>query len=658
LPTKPLSTRAVLAIAALSLPILALASCAKDATGDTPGDVPGASGGSGGGTTDASLDQVIIVTPTPDADTPKGDGNMHPNLPPPWQFYKSPGADADMGSPSGVFAYKDSASPFNAQDLFKGAVDGNANDTPLIVYPLDGSMHPMNLSLMTFQWNQANSSNTLFRIETKVGGATFDFYVTCAAGQCQFPMPESEWLDLGLRFAGQTLTFTLAGSDGKGGVVATSAPIKLSFSPSQVNGGLYYWASSLGTIERATFGSSKAVPYLTPGDKAVGLENTKCVACHSVSRDGKTTAYTVTSPPHTVGGNTTDAPWGVFVAPTENLAKPLANPLNGSTDGMVKQSFGSYPALSADGSLLALNLNQNGGVFLEVRDTATGASLDKQGAKAALFGAPEAMALHPEWSPDGKNLAVTLTTIPTNWACYWDHLTCWGTIGIMPWDGTAKKLGAAVPLVKSAAGSEGSNHFYPTWSPDGKWIAFVSARPALPGETTPQSSYDAKDSVLRMIPSDLAGAPYECPGPKCVELTNATRYTWATAMMAAGRGSTFPKFTPFAQGANKDLFFISYSSRINYGFTQSPDLHQLWMAAIDMSVVASGAVDDAGSPADPSYAPLWVPYQATTEKNVEPYWTEVLSCSIDPKGGCQGCVGGEDCKIDENNDCFCAANVK
>jgi hypothetical protein len=645
--TLPFFTAFVRAVATLAFASLGLISCGSD-NGPRP-DSPAPksptvdSGGSGG--SPSSDGSTIPILSTDVAIGPADDSSAHPGgtLPPPWQY----------ASDGGVHAYKDPALPADVIDQFGGPPDTSAANKPVIVYPLARSMHPMNLGLITFQFTQGSATSSVFRIEVKSGNDTFDLFVPCTdpSGHCAYAMPESEWLDLGTRQAGKDVTFTIAGTDGKGGAVATSDPLTLSFSPEPVLGGLYYWASSAGTIKRATFGSSQAVDYIKPG-VTPGFEGYACVACHSVSRDGKTTAFAVTSPSHlSTTSQTTDAPWAIFVLPTTDITKPYVKPTVDAA-GVNTSSFGSFPALSSDGTLMAVagSTPPDGGlpIYLEIRDARTGASLDKKVlSDHTAFGASWDMAILPEWSPDGKYLAVTLLAIG-DWKCFWDHLTCIGTVALMPWDNVAKKLGPAMPLVQSSTATAGANHFYPTWSPDGKWIAFVSGRPPPTKNDYAQKSYDAKDGVLRMVPSDPSGGPYTCPGPKCIELANATRYSWDDAVADKGFGSTLPKFTPFAQGPNKDLFFITYTSRIDYGFTSDPaNLRQLWMSAIDMSETTG----------DPSHVPFWVPYQILTEKNVQPYWTEILACAKDPSGGCQGCVGGEQCKVDALNNCFCEAEI-
>src|SRR5205814_9756183 len=137
----------------------------------------------------------------------------------------------------------------------------------------------------------------------------------------------------------------------------------------------------------------------------------------------------------------------------------------------------------------------------------------------------------------------------------------------------------APPLVQWTP-SDPMFHFDPTWSPDGQYVAFASA----PTGVTDKGSSDNANAVLRMVPS--TGGPHVCPGPTCYELTNATQYPVADAMARQGKGSTWPKFTPFAQNSGK-LMFVSFSSQIDYG-VRSTAREQLWMAAIDLEKLGQG----------------------------------------------------------------------
>ncbi len=542
-------------------------------------------------------------------------------------------------------AYKD---PTLGPDV-RNAFDGPPSTTglPRVAYPLSGAVHPMNLGEMTIHFERGSAEQQLFRIDLLAGGAGFHFYVPCTTEQCVVPLPEPEWLDLGQRYKGASIELQVTGTAGRSAPVSTSASIAVAFSEEPVLGALYYWAAGSRSIKRAAFGAKKAVNFISPNS---ATSEFACVACHSVSRDGKVIAFAVSE----LDGENTAA---IQTAPTDAPEQPFVRPVKGKTPfaaGLAHNNtvgptdhLGHNVALSPDGSIAAVNGVSVGGwpPFFELRTTRTGATVKKWDLGDNQFG-PDRLPIFPEWSPDGKSLVVTLANGQPDYQCIWTSLTCNSEIAVMSYEGS--ELGKPRVLV---AKQPDVNHFYPTWSPDGKFVAFVSALAAPPGsdplDKQRGKSISNPTGVLRLVRA--AGGPYTCPGPDCYDLTRGTRYTPEDAKAGRAKHSTWPKFAPFEQGSDGSKMFISFTSKIDYGLV-SQDTSQLWMFAVDVGSLKPGQ--------DPSSAPIWLPYQEATDGSLAPYWTEVLPCSKDPNGGCKGCVNGESCVVDTKNQCSCAALVK
>ena len=607
---------------------LSVVSVACASGGGTEQPATGGAGGSGAGGAGGG----VVVT---------GGGSGEDSNLDPWKYYDE----------SGEHGYKDVSLGDDVREQFGGPSSDSGK--PQLVYPLSNSMHAMNLDNITFQWTRGDAASRLFRIEATVGSEKYYFFVPCEDAECTYKMPRDEWLTLGKEFAGDgDIAFSISGTAGDGASVATSDSVPLSFSPGAVRGALYYWASKGRTIKRATFGSDHAVPFIVPNSATNDYD---CAGCHSVSRDGKVIAFAV-------GPEGGENIAGIQTAPTEAPDAPYIRPAKGPTpfpsdiaagnaEGPLDH-FGHNVALSPDGAYAAVNGIPSTAAdgwppFFEVRHTVSGETIVKHELYDPIFGS-ERLPILPEWSPDGTKIAVTLTDATgddANFGCVWTSETCRSSIAIVGFDGAA--ITAPEVLV---VGSGGEYHFYPTWSPDGRYIAFASGRlemGVVNEEGKIQKSQSNPNAILRLVPT--TGGPHACPGPTCYELTNGMQYSSAQASSHTGLQSTWPKFTPFAQGDGGSVMFISFNTKVDYGFLSHGE-NQIWMFAIDTAKLGSG---------DPSYAPVWLPYQDIDDGSLTPYWTETLPCDVDPQGSCAGCVEGETCVVDEQaNRCQCEGIIR
>jgi hypothetical protein len=525
--------------------------------GSTPG-VAGSSGAGASGTGGAGVLTGHQILPI----TPEWNG-CDPTV---FRCYQDPGL-----SPS---------SP--ASGLFGGALDPSSK--PVIVYPLDGAIHPINLADITFQWRRApGGAQTVFRIRLRrSNGTIFEFFVPCnpaaTAGppvdtQCVYSMPPGAWLDAATTARGETLSVEVAGVDpGHPGTYAPSDPISLAFSLEDVRGGLYYWSSAITGTERLLFGARAPTPYIPH-------TNNTCGSCHALSRDGSTIAF-----------EQGDTGKGVlWVAPTSAVDQPLFPPGTKHDSGTQALSHDGTRVLVSYSGRLFLNDAKTNEMLFEVNETQLGLTQH---------------AFHPEWSPDDQRIAVTVSA---NGDSDWAVRT--GAIGVLPYnDG---KFGNVEILVPTGTVPGSDFNFYPTWSPDGQLIAFSTGKVGMPTQIPPATSYNQSTARLRLV--DV--------GTKVVvELSAATN--------VMNRTSSWPKFAPFAEAGG--LMFLTFNARLDYGFLL-PDnaggTPQLWMAAIDSSKPLQVGVD-------PSYAPVWLPFQNVSQHNYATSWAETVGCGVGKTVGC------------------------
>jgi len=455
---------------------------------------------------------------------------------------------------------------------------------PEIVYPLDGAVHPTNLPELTFQFRRQATAHRWFDIRlTTVEGPSFrkyDFLVSCTpAGLgddgCVYQVPSDLWRSIAEDHAGDALILTIGATASASSSIHRSLEHSLVFSNDPISGGFYYWSTALGGTYRLPFGATQAVPWIAPGSAS---NPSACGGCHAVSRNGNVIAFT------------SDAAAGYLQV--ANAADPTQKRI--SSEGARNSSM---MALNRNGSRVVVAFDGR----LTLRDAATSSVLAE--ADKSFFGGGRT-AFFPEFSADDQEVVVTLSDAPDS---FWSVVT--GEIAIVPV--TGDQFGE--PRV--IASTPDQVYFYPSWSPDGEWVAFAAA-PIF------SLSYDQPSARLCVVHKD---------GGTIYELENATQ--------GIGNTSTLPKFAPFVQ-ADGSMFF-TFNSKLDYGLllensakaSAAEQLPQLWLSVFDPRRVTDG---------DPSSAPVWLPFQRVDQRNHLGLWTERVSCG-DGNEQVSVCGPGEIC---------------
>jgi hypothetical protein len=248
-------------------------------------------------------------------------------------------------------------------------------------------------------------------------------------------------------------------------------------------------------------------------------------------------------------------------------------------------------------------------------------------------------ATHPEWSPDGAQIAITLAphgSFNQEADLSWDTWSVKsGGIGVLPYnDGKFGPVQIVVPV------SDDEISDFPSFSPDGKWLAFVSGAPGGPYDDNTQNP----NNRLRLV--NIASG-------KTYELARATEATLPHAL--PGGRATWPKFAPFTQ-AQGNLMFLTFHSHLEYGYFTATGAFgdndeipwspvQLWFAAIDLRQLGTS---------DPSAAPIYLTLQDPERDNHLGFWTEKIGCTPEVDAGDNLCGSYAECV---NNVCVPAPDV-
>jgi hypothetical protein len=196
--------------------------------------------------------------------------------------------------------------------------------------------------------------------------------------------------------------------------------------------------------------------------------------------------------------------------------------------------------------------------------------------------------------------------------------------------------------VAIASTGAADNNFFPVWSPDSKYIAYVHAE---------GKSKDAVTAELRLLDVENANVI------SMVRLNQRVNNEDGVLDV----GNSMPTWAPSTKAGT---FWLAFSSLRAYSVVRPADdkEDQIWIAAVDPSAE------------DPGYAGFWAPFQSTEEGNHRAFWThasddtqcrcvDVCGDSLDndcngtaDEDSCSECQAEEICDDGIDNDCDCVVD--
>ena len=447
----------------------------------------------------------------------------------------------------------DPSLPPNTPDVFNGPADPAR--APTVVYPPADVVMPRNLGDFEAHWIDG-SGNDVFELSLVTEFADVRVYVRGGNGvPAAGPMPSftaftaAEWVSaVGLE---PTATYNVRGVQlANPTSVGTGTPRLVKLTNEAMEGGIYYWAAANTSGAYGIFRHDMAKPG-QPAEEFMTTNQTsgRCVACHVLSRDGTKLAITFDG--------------GDGKATLVDVATQAAQP---------DTQAWNFATFTPDGNQL---LTVSKGV-LTVRNATD------QTVLATMTSA--GYATHPDLSADGTRLVYVRPATP---GADWSFQT--GAIFTRTYDPVTRTFGAETPLV-----NDGSNNYYPSWSPDGQFILFNRA----PGG----DAYNNPNATLFVVKADGSAPPVQL----------------AVANAAGPLTNSWGRWAPFEQSlgaSHEKLYWVTVSSKRDFGVrlvnAQRP---QIWMTPF--------FPDRAAQAADPSAVAFRLPFQDITSNNHIAQWTE------------------------------------
>ncbi len=503
--------------------------------------------------------------------------------------------------------------PTGNQSTLGGATAADPAVTSF-AYPYDQTVFPLGLQPPELQWNggAAGDQYLLHLTAPNLDVAVF----TTADPPSRFTLTQALWNTITTTAATQNVAVQL--NRLSGGHAYVSAKQTWKIANADLRGIIYYWEISVGQIVGLDLATGMTQPVFDSGSSAtLGVPTPinssgaptppwedngagkKCVACHSVSKDGSTlvSIFSKSSP-----GST--GPLGVV-----SLANATITAISDYT------TDGTYDALTPDGAYSVVNYgDKTMGMLATSTATPVASALDGQ-----------ANVCDPTFSPDG-----TLFALASNCDPGFGYPVEFRTsdLTLYSFSASAAPYFTNPQTVLTSAGL-GDAIAFPSFSPDSKFIVFQRGDYSRAKYTSGTTNTHGNDDL------------YIAPAAASATQVALSNLNGASVLPAQDLHLNYaPTVNPIAVGG---YFWVVFTSPRDYGnrmvATGSPvdptydNNKQLWVSAIDANVGAT----------DPSHPAFWLPGQNATTANMFGYWA-LAPCKRTPTdGGTASCTAGFEC---------------
>lgn len=473
-----------------------------------------------------------------------------------------------------------------------------------LVYPYDKTVFPVGLLAPELMWNGGATAD-LYRVHFAAPNFDLSVYTT-AAPPSRFTPTQALWNALGATAKGAQANVELRRL--AGGSAFVSAKQVWTIADANLRGAIYYWSIGQGQIVKLdvstgqrsiAFSSGLNTDLGTPAPLNSGSPltppwdasnvNDRCVACHSVSKDGSRLAAVFSR-------KESRGPAGTVALSNQSITAV------GDYGTNVQ-----FTALTPSGSFVVTN---SIGATIQLLDGTTAAPI------ASALDATSKKC-HPVFSPDGKLFAVTADCDGPGPPVEFNK----GSLELWDFDEATKAFSNARTIVTSAG--SGDAVAYPSFAPDSAHVFFQRGNYS-------RAKYG----------NNLHGVD---------DLFVANAATGAAVALDAANGAGVlsgsnlhlnyaPTVNPIAEGGYNWVVFTSPRDYGNRMVATGADVtyenrKQLWVTAVDTTIGGT----------DPSHPAFWLPGQDAATPNMFGYWA-LSPCK--PSAGVSpppSCAAGFEC---------------